>query len=122
MKDDWNYRSTPEQIKAIHLPIFPQMEALYLQAMAKCETDAQRKRLAMFGDNLILLHWNLRKAGWLQDPERSSFYRSDKDFRRFVIMNADQPSISRTYQETARDKFLTPQLTGTKAAPISPHN
>lgn len=122
VKDDWNYRCTPEQVKAIHLPIFPQMEALYLEAMAKCETDAQRKRLAMFGDNLILLHWNLRKAGWLQDPERSSFYRSDKDFRRFVIMNADQPSISRTYQETARDKFFTPQLTGTKAAPISPHN
>ncbi len=31
----------------------------------------------MFGDNLMLLHWNLRKVVWLEQPEQFSFDRSD---------------------------------------------
>ena len=42
----------------------------------------------MFGDNLVLLHWNLRQAGWLEKPEQSSFYRSDADFRTFLEQNS----------------------------------
>jgi hypothetical protein len=84
------------------------MEAIYLDAMSKTQTEAQRKRLQMFGDNLVLLHWQLRKAGWLDKPEQSSFYRSDDDFTAFIEKNSAQPSIAKTNSKP--EMFLKPQL------------
>ena len=49
----------------------------------------------MFADNLILLHWNLRKVGWLQQPEETSFDRTDADFQTFIEQNSSMPSISK---------------------------
>jgi hypothetical protein len=82
--DFYQYRCTPDQIRKIHLPIFSKMEELYKEALAKAETDAQRKRLQMFGDDMTQLQWNMRKSGWLPNPEQSSFYRSDEDFEKFA--------------------------------------
>jgi hypothetical protein len=101
--DFFQYRCTPDQVKKIHLPIFPQMEALYKEALSKTETDAQRKRLRMFGDDLTLLHWNMRKAGWLAEPEKSIFYRSDDDFKKFAMERCGADSAKLR-------KFMTPQL------------
>jgi hypothetical protein len=60
------------------------MERLYLEALSKVSTEAQRKRLEMFGDNLIMLHYNMRKAGMLKEPEKSSFYRTDEAYAKFL--------------------------------------
>lgn len=79
-----NYEVNYDLIEKVHLPIFPEMERLYLDAMSKVSTEGQRRRLEMFGENLIMLHYNMRKAGMLTDPERSAFYRSDEAYRKFL--------------------------------------
>ena len=114
---DFEYDAVPAQVRAIHLPLFPQMEALYLDAISNTQTDAQRKRLQMFGDNLVLLHWNLRKAGWIDKPEQSSFYRNDADFTTFVEKNCAQPAIAKTNAKP--EIFLKPQLGNGETKPIS---
>lgn len=43
-----------------------------------------RRRLAMFGDNLVQLHHALRKAGLLDRPETSTFHRDDAAFAGFL--------------------------------------
>ena len=63
----------------------------------------------MFGENLVLLHWNDRKAGWLEQPEQSSFYRSDADFQTFIEKNIAMLSISKTNAKA--DIYLKLQLT-----------
>ncbi|MEW6359374.1 MAG: DUF4838 domain-containing protein [Planctomycetota bacterium] len=71
-------------IEEVHLPVFPEMERLYREALSKAETEAQRKRLEMFGDNLVMLHYNMREAGMLKEPEQSSFYRTDEAYAKFL--------------------------------------
>lgn len=71
-------------IEKVHLPVFAEMERLYQHALAKAETQAQRHRLGMFGANLIMLHYNMRKAGMLAEAEKSSFYRSDEAYQDFL--------------------------------------
>ena len=77
------YEMNKALIEAVHLPIFADMERLYLRAFSLAKTDAQRKRLKMFGDNLILLHGNLRRAGMLKNPRASTFYLTDAAFEQF---------------------------------------
>jgi len=110
------YDATPEQVKAVHLPLLPQIELLYREALSQCQSEAQRTRLHMLGDNFVLLHWNLRKAGWLEQPEKSIFHRSDADFETFLEANSAKPGISKTNAKP--DFFLKPQL-GEKEKPLS---
>ncbi len=51
----------------------------------------------MFSDNLILLHWNLRNVGWLEQPEQIVFDFSDAEFQTFIEQNSSMPSISKIY-------------------------
>ena len=67
----------------------------------------------MFGGNLVLLHCNLRQAGWLEKPDQSSFYRSDADFRTFLEQNSAQPSISKTIAKP--EIFLKSPLGGVQS-------
>ncbi len=79
------YEVNYDLIEKVHLPIFAEMERLYREALAKAETEAQRKRLEMLGDNLVWLHHDMRKAGMpLPDPEKSLFYRTDEEFAKFL--------------------------------------
>jgi hypothetical protein len=67
-------------IENVHLPVFGEMERLYLDALAKAETDAQRARLELFAANLIQLHHDLRAAGMIEGGEDSHFYRTDEQY------------------------------------------
>ncbi|MBI2299990.1 MAG: DUF4838 domain-containing protein [Armatimonadetes bacterium] len=79
------YEMNYAKAEAIYLPAFTQMESLYVEALGKAQTEKQRARLRAFGDNLIQLHWGMRKSGMVvPDPERSVFYRNDADYGRFV--------------------------------------
>lgn len=115
--NDFEYDAVPAQVKAIHLPLFPQIESLYHEALSLAQTDPQRHRLQMFGDNLVLLHWHLHKAGWLDKPEQSTFYRSDVDFKIFIEQNSARPSISKTNAKP--EIFLKPQLVNGPAKSVS---
>ena len=114
---DFEYDAVPAQVQAIHRPHFPQIESLYRAALSKAQTDSQRQRLQMFGDNLVLLHWQLRKAGWIENPNESSFYRSDADFKTFIEQNSARPSISKTNAKP--ELFLSPQLRVIETKPVS---
>lgn len=111
----YQYRCVPEQVRAVHLPIFAQMEALYREALAKAETDVQRQRLEMFGNNLVVLHWHMRKAGWLPEPEKSVFYRSDEAFKAFAEKNHRAASIRCVWKKP--EEMLVPKL-GEAATPV----
>lgn len=67
-------------IEAVYLPVFGEMERLYLDALSKVETAKQQARLEMFGDNLIKLHHDLREAGMLDGGEDSHFSRTDEQY------------------------------------------
>ncbi len=116
----YQYRCVPEQVRAVHLPIFGQMEALYTEALAKAATDSQRRRVEMFGDNLVVLHWHMRKAGWMEAPEKSVFYRSDDAFKAFAEKNYMSLAIRCVWRKP--EEMLAPKLGVAAAAPPSRHD
>lgn len=69
----------------VYLPIFKEMERLYLEALGKTATEKQKRRLEMFGDNLTQLHWGMTRAGmtW-PEAEKSVFYRTDGQYQKFL--------------------------------------
>lgn len=79
-----NYEVNEEVMKTIYAPLFATMEQHYRATLAECATDTQRARLKMFGDNLIQLHFALRKAGLITDDAKSIFHRDDAVFAQFM--------------------------------------
>ncbi len=79
------YEMNYARVEQIYLPIFPQMESLYLKAVGAARTDKQRQRLSYFGDNLIQLHWGMTRAGmtW-PGAEKSVFSRTDGEYQQFL--------------------------------------
>lgn len=79
------YEMNYEKTEQIYLPIFPEMEKLYLEALGQVPTDKQKRRLEMFGDNLVMLHWGMTRAG-MTWPEagKSAFYRTDEQYEQFL--------------------------------------
>ncbi len=67
-------------IDSVYRPVLGEIERLYLDALAKAETDSQRERLEMFGANLIQLHHDMREAGMIEGGEGSHFYRTDEHY------------------------------------------
>jgi len=79
-----------DTVAIVHAPIFDEMEKLYGEALNKPKATAQQKRLEMFGDNFVMLHWNMRHARLVKNPEASRFYMSDEAYRRFLGERADK--------------------------------
>lgn len=71
-------------VKAVWAPRWAEIEKLYAQAEAVVRTPAQRQRLEMFGDNLVLAHYNLRSAQLAAEPAKSRFYRSEQELKDFL--------------------------------------
>ncbi|MFN0195295.1 MAG: DUF4838 domain-containing protein [Planctomycetaceae bacterium] len=78
------YEINYELIDYVYRPIFSDIERHYLSAVSKVETDPQRKRLEMFGDNMIMLHYSLRKAEMIGEAEKSPLYRTDEQYAQFI--------------------------------------
>lgn len=83
-------------MKAIYAPLFPTIEQHYRTTLAKCAIDAQRWRLAMFGDNLIQLHFALRQAALISEEPKSIFHRGDDAFDEFI---SDMESTFSLYRD-----------------------
>jgi hypothetical protein len=79
-----NYEIMADKLEAIYLPRLARIEELYQQALAAVQDPRQRQRVEMFGDNMVVFSYHLRKAGFLEKPERSFFFRSDADYDRFM--------------------------------------
>ena len=78
------YEVNEDVMKHLYAPIFPSMEKHYREALALCGTDTQRQRLGMFGDNLIQLHFALRKADLITEDTDSIFRRDDTAYAAFL--------------------------------------
>ncbi len=88
------YEINADKIRHMYVPVFAKIEKLYLQAIAKTETTPQKRRLEMFGDNLIQLHFHMRQAGLIEKPKQSRFYRSDAEFETFMQAHATSLALS----------------------------
>jgi len=88
-----NYEETYGLLRHVHLPRLAGIEALYLTAVQAARTEGERRRLQMFADNLIVFHYHLRKAGLIEAPDQSTFYRSDADFAAFLRQNQGSLAI-----------------------------
>jgi len=89
-----SYDASHELVATAYAPHFAEFEALYAKALEAAGTEARRKRLGFLGDALTLLHYNLRRAGLAQDPERSIFYKPEAEFSRFMAERAQSLSLA----------------------------
>lgn len=116
-----NYDVNYAVVMDVYVPRFARMEQLYLAARAKAETEAQRQRLQMFGDNLVELHHYLRQAGLLADAEKSVFYRSDDDYQKFLASLAPTATLNPTRSKNLwvfeQRKLAIPRLAKDTPAP-----
>jgi hypothetical protein len=105
-----NYEANHDFLTDVHAPVFAKMERLYRAAMAQAETEPQRKRLAMFGENLIRLHHDLREAGLLTGDaaDESTFYRNEAEYQKFLAET--EPSYAQ-YRDH-RSRYLVPVWKG----------
>jgi hypothetical protein len=106
---DARYRLTPDMMRDIYAKNMHEIERLYRTAESKVENADSRARLQMIGDNLTLLHWNLRQHRMLDDPTASSFYLPDADF--FAFMKANRGSLAlQPTGTTATPSYVREQL------------
>lgn len=108
-----NYEVNFDLIAEVHAPVFAEMERLYLEALAKTVTEAQRRRLGMFGDNLIVLCHDLRQAGLIDDARKSTFYRDEEAYQKFL---ADTEFSIALYRDH-RSRYLVPIWKGEYRGP-----
>ena len=92
------YEVNEDVMQNVYAPLFPDMERHYRETLARCETDVQRQRLAMFGDNLTQLHYALRKAALIIDDAQSLFHRDDAAFAKFLSEMESKFSLYRDGQ------------------------
>ncbi|QDU90339.1 hypothetical protein Pla175_37430 [Pirellulimonas nuda] len=84
---DTRYSLTTDMMRDVYAKNLTEIERLYRAAESKTHNPDARARLRMIGDNLIVMHWNLRQRGVLDAPRASSFYLSDPDFFAFLAAN-----------------------------------
>lgn len=89
------YEVNEEVLRAVYLPKWESIESNYQTTLAACETDDQRRRLAMYGDNLIRLHYALRQAGLIPADRPSSWRRDDVEYAKFLDAMEDTFSLFR---------------------------
>ncbi len=119
------YSLTEDWLRNVYAANFAEIERLYRQGEARITGESATVRLKRLGMNLTLLHGNLRRFGMLDDPEESSFYLSDADFREFVNEHRNSLYVSpmKAFEvpEEARVSYsVTPAGAIPNAAEVSP--
>ena len=122
---DARYRLTPDMMRDIYAKNLDEIERLYRAAESKVKDADAQARLKMIGDNLTVLHWNLRQFKMLDDAKKSSFYLSDADFFAFMSNNrgslALQPTASTATPSYVRKKLnVAPVDEIAGAEPVEP--
>jgi hypothetical protein len=106
---DARYRLTPEMMRDVYAKNLGEIERLYRAAESQVEDAGARARLAMIGDNLTVLHWNLRQYRLLEEPEQSSFYLSDAEFFDFLSDRRGSLALQPT-EATATPSYVRKKL------------
>jgi len=71
------YKLTEGMLQEIYAAHYGELEDLFLQARKQPMTAIQQQRLQMIEDNLIVLQWRLRNAGFWKTGLTSSLQRTD---------------------------------------------
>jgi hypothetical protein len=71
------YRPTETLFKSVYAPHYAELEQLFLNAAAQPMTGIQKRRLGLIEDNLVVLQWRLRNAGYLPAGFTSPLQRGD---------------------------------------------
>lgn len=99
-----NYEVNYAVLAEVYAPVFADLERLYLATLRQT-TEPQRKRLEMFGENLIRLHHDLHAAGLLAaDAEKSTFYRDAAAYKKFLT----DTELSYAQYREARSRYVGP--------------
>jgi hypothetical protein len=64
--------------KFLYAPHYPRLEELFLQAKAEPMTQQQKNRFQLLENNMVVMQWRLRKAGYLPKDFVSKFQRDDQ--------------------------------------------
>jgi hypothetical protein len=70
------FKLTDEILEAVYVPLYPEFERLYLEALKATEDGQYRQRVEYFGKALKLLRWNLVHKNMLADTD-SPLRRTD---------------------------------------------
>ena len=81
-----NYTATPRFLNDVLAANYARIETLYLEARsaAQAATPEQRARLEFFGDNLVIMQWQLRAYGFLPETKTSPLYRADEEVEKMI--------------------------------------
>ncbi len=76
-----NYTATPRYMSEVLAANYARIEELFLAARreAVTATVAQRARLEFFGDNLVVMQWQLRSMGLLPETKTSPLFRTEAE-------------------------------------------
>ncbi|MBM3475697.1 MAG: DUF4838 domain-containing protein [Armatimonadetes bacterium] len=107
------------RLKDVYARNFPQLEQLYLAAEAKVQDPDAKARLAMLGDNLKVLHWNLRQQNLLENPTASAFYLTDQAF--FAFLSENRQSLALTPVAPSSRPPFTPGKLVARPAEAAPN-
>ena len=113
------YRLSTGRMSDVYAAHLPEFERLYRAADAKTEDADARARLEMLGQNLTVLHWNMRQFKLLDEPTASSFYLSDADFFEFLTAHRGSLALTPT-GPTRKPAVVSRKLTLSPAADV-PH-
>ena len=113
------YHLSPDMMRDVYAKSFAEIERLYREAEAQVDDPDTAARLAMIGDNLTVLHWNLRQFHMLPHPEQSTFYRTDTGF--FEYLKSHRGSLALHPTETVRRPSSVKQKLNVSAATSLPN-
>ncbi len=68
---------TLAMLKEVYAAHWDELERMLLEAKGQAMTDRQRQRLQLIEDNLIVLRWRLKNAGFLQGSTASTLDRNE---------------------------------------------
>lgn len=87
--DGLSYKLTLGMLRDIYAAHYPEMEKLLLKAKAQPMSGVQKRRLQLLEDNLIVLQWRLRNAGFLPMNFTSPLQRNDAQINDLLTKESD---------------------------------
>ena len=106
---DARWTLTMDMMSDIYAKNLPEIERLYRAAEAKITDPDAKARLRMIGDNLTVLHWNLRHYKLVDQNVAPSFHLSDPDFFEFLTKTRGSLALA-PERATGRDSRVAAKL------------
>ena len=84
-----HYNIREQMFQEYYAPHYPEMEKLFLKAKAQPMTKIQQQRLQLIEDNIIVLQWRLKNAGYLPADFSSPLTRNNEQVIKLIQSQED---------------------------------